>query len=66
MGADIPLFKTPSLEAHLIATATATLDAALAQLNAADRIASDPGGFAVLTDHVGDERGLDHQTRPRR
>lgn len=53
MGADIPLFKTPSLENHLLATATATLDGALAALNAEGRIASDPAGFALLAAELG-------------
>jgi len=43
-----PLFRTPSLEAHLLAEATGTLDQALAALNADGRVADDPGGFAVL------------------
>ncbi len=53
MGADIPLFKTPSLETHLLATATAALDTALAALNAEGRVALDPAGFAVLAAELG-------------
>lgn len=53
MGADTPLFKTPSLENHLLATATHALDGALAALNAEGRITQDPGGFAVLAAELG-------------
>ena len=53
MGADIPLFKTPSLENHLLLTATAALDAELAALNAEGRVATDPAGFAVLAAGLG-------------
>lgn len=53
MGADLPLFKTPSLENHLLATATHALDGALAALNAQGRISQDPGSFAVLAAELG-------------
>lgn len=53
MGADLPLFKTPSIESHLLAVATAALDEALAELNATGDVASEPASFAVLAAELG-------------
>lgn len=78
MAADVPpLFKIPSLEAHLLAGATGALDQALAALNAEGRVAGDPGGFAVLMQQlvgglrpapapVIDEAGLTFENRGNR
>lgn len=53
VAADVPpLFKTPSLESHLLAQASQALDEELAVLNAEGRVASDPGGFAVLVQQL--------------